>query len=101
MAFLKTSESGNLYLSVLTIGEMRKGVAALKRRNPAAANEIGRWVDTLESSVEERMLPVARTLPVIDALLAATALRHELILVTRNTQDFESTGVTLLNPWRG
>jgi predicted nucleic acid-binding protein len=106
-----------LFLSVLTMGEIEKGIAALpqtsRRRSlqawleaelrPRFADQIlpvdegvaRRW-GRLAGEVEAR---VGSALPVIDGLLAATALVHELVLVTRNSRDFASTGVQVLNPW--
>ncbi len=104
-----------LFLSVLTVGEIVKGVHLLpdgeKRRR------LEQWLLNLEALFPQRILPIdletsriwgeitARerkngiTIPVVDGLLAATALRHGLHLMTRNTKDFRATGVPLLNPW--
>jgi toxin FitB len=111
MAFLSAAEATGLFLSVLTLGELRKGVRAKRRTDPVAADRLGAWVDTIETMFSDRVLPVdlaiasrwgelsaGRTFPVIDTLIAATALRHGLTLVTRNTRDVESTGVPLIDP---
>lgn len=113
IGFLNAIESARLFLSVLTLGELRKGVAAKFAAHPNAATELGAWVDTIESTFADRVLPVSaltarrwgelsagRKLPVIDTLIAATALTHDLILVTRNTRDVSATGVKTINPWR-
>jgi len=113
MAFLSAADATALFLSVLTLGELRKGVAAKRRTDPVAAGRLGVWVDGIETTFVDRILsidaPVARLwgeqsadrgLPVIDALIAATALVHGLSLVTRNTRDFEATGVPLVDPWQ-
>jgi toxin FitB len=112
IAFLSAAEPAGLFLSVLTLGELRKGVAAKRRTDPAAADRLGAWVDGIETSFAEHVLPVDaaaarrwgelsanRTLPVIDTLIAATAISSGLALVTRNTRDVESTGVALVDPW--
>ena len=102
-----------LYLSVLTLGELRKGVEAL-----AEGDRKQRLLDWLEVEVPAyfggRILPVdtavaecwgrllamtGRPLPAIDSLLAATALCHGLTLVTRNLKDFQHPGLKALDPW--
>ncbi len=114
MAFLGAADADALFLSVLTLGELRKGVAARRRADPAAADRLGAWVDGIETTFADRVLPidataarlwgeiaVGRTLPVVDTLIAATALARGFTLVTRNTRDVAATGVALLDPWRG
>ncbi|HLG86348.1 MAG TPA: type II toxin-antitoxin system VapC family toxin [Alphaproteobacteria bacterium] len=113
IAFLSAAEAAGLFLSVLTLGELRKGVAAKRRTDPGAADQLGAWVDGIEATFADRVLPIDaatarrwgelsanRTLPVIDTLIAAAAISHGLTLVTRNTRDVESTGVPLVDPWR-
>jgi len=113
VAFLSAAQAAGLFLSVLTLGELRKGVAARRRTDPLAADQIGAWVDGIETTFADRVLPIdaatarlwgefsaQRSLPVIDSLIAATAISRGLTLVTRNTRDVESTGVPLINPWR-
>lgn len=113
IAFLSAADAMGLFLSVLTLGELRRGVAAKRRSDPVASSQLGAWVDGIETSFADRVLPVdaatatwwgefsaGRSLPVIDSLIAATAHSHGLTLVTRNTGDVESMGVPLLDPWR-
>ena len=113
-AFLAAADASGLYLSVLTLGELRKGIAAKRRTDPVIADALSVWVDEIEGSFADRILPIdaaiarhwgelsaARPLPVVDTLIAATALRHRLTLVTRNTRDVGTTGVTVVNPWTG
>ncbi len=112
-AFLDAANPAGLFLSVLTLGELRKGVAARHRSDPAAADRLGAWVDGIETMFADRVLPVdaavarlwgelsaGRSLPVIDTLIAATAIASGLTLVTRNIRDVEATGVPLVDPWR-
>jgi hypothetical protein len=113
IAFLSAAEPAGLFLSVLTLGELRKGVAAKRRTDPGAADQLDAWVDGIETTFADRVLPIDavtarcwgelsanRSLPVIDTLIAATAISHSLTLVTRNTCDVESTGVPLVDPWQ-
>lgn len=113
IAFLSAAEAAGLFMSVLTLGELRKGVAAKRRADPDAADQLGAWVDGIETTFADRILPIDtatarrwgelsanRSLPVVDTLIAATAISHGLTLVTRNTRDVESTGVPLVDPWQ-
>jgi predicted nucleic acid-binding protein len=110
--FLDATSGDRLYLSVLTLGELRKGVALRRRRDATIADRLGAWVDEIESTFADRVIPVdaaaaqiwgelsaGRSLPVVDTLIAATAMARDLILVTRNTSDVAMTGVRVLNPW--
>ena len=114
LAFLTATDPALLYVSVLTLGELRRGVQAKRLADAAAADALGAWVDGIETMFSDRVLAVdtavarrsgelsaGRSLPVIDTLIAATALRHGLTLVTRNIADVSGTGAALLNPWRG
>jgi toxin FitB len=113
IAFLSLADAAGLFLSVLTLGELRKGVEAKRRADPAAAGQLGAWVDGIETTFADRVVPIdaetarhwgelsaGRSLPVIDTLIAATAISRGLILVTRNTRDVEATGVPLVDPWQ-
>jgi predicted nucleic acid-binding protein len=113
MGFLSAADAAGLFLSVLTLGELRKGVEAKRRTDRVGADQLGAWVDAIETSFADRVLPVdaaaarrwgelsaGRSLPVIDTLIAATAIGHGLTLVTRNTRDVESTRVPLVDPWQ-
>lgn len=104
-----------LFLSVLTVGEIVKGVQLLAKGNKR--HRLEQWLADLERFFAPRILPVDTetgriwgeitasaqkqgvSIPAVDGLIAATALRHGLRLMTRNTQDFRQTGVLLWNPW--
>jgi predicted nucleic acid-binding protein len=110
--WMASAPSGELYLSVLTVGEIRRGVQRLRRRDPGQAEAYEEWLETLGRDYAERLLPVTAEVaeewgritagdpvPAIDGLIAATAKVAGMTLVTRNTSDVESTGVRLLNPF--
>jgi predicted nucleic acid-binding protein len=111
-AWLEEVPDTALHLSVLVLGEIRKGIDILARRDARAASSLERWLAALERDHGERILPVDRLvavrwgaldasgpLPAIDGLLAATALVHDLVLVTRNVKDIARTGVARLDPF--
>ncbi len=105
----------NLFVSVISIGEITKGVELLEdgKRKLALRN----WLQTLERDYISRIIPIdpetahiwgeltavarkrGRTVASSDGLIAATARRHGLHIMTRNTKDFEATGAVLINPW--
>lgn len=112
-SWLKEAEQESLFLSVLTVGEFRKGIERMEHGSRKA-----RLIQFLEKDLsaqfEGRILPIdlevaetwglleaqaGRPLPTVDALLAATALVHNLTLVTRNIQDFGFSKLKLLNLW--
>jgi predicted nucleic acid-binding protein len=112
ISFLKSIDSASLFLSVLTVGELRKGVAAKMRTDPVAAKRFLAWVEGIVVGFTGHILDVDaatarlwgewsgdRPRPVVDTLLAATAVVHGLTLVTRNTRDFTGIPVKLHNPW--
>lgn len=114
LAFLEAVDSSALYLSVLTIGELRKGVAIKRRADPLAAKALAAWVEGLEFGFADRLLGIDaatarlwgdwsgdRPRPVVDTLLAATAVEHGLTFVTRNTRDASGIQVKVHNPWAG
>ena len=104
-----------LHVSVLTLGEIEQGIARVRGRGDRhQASALERWLRDVETGFEDRVLPVtlpvaaawgrqqyAQPLPVIDALIAATARVHGMTVVTRNVKDFELAGVQVLNPFAG
>lgn len=115
LAWLDAQADESLYISVLTIGELDKGIFKMlpsKRKTNLAV-----FVETLISRFDRRILDLdtavlrswgamigslgskGRPMPVIDSLMAATALEHDLTIVTRNEADFSATGVTVKNLW--
>ena len=96
----------------MTVGELQKGSALKRPSDAASAARLTSWIDSVHVQFANRIVGVDlrtatlwgelsanRTRPVVDTLLAATAITHNLTLVTRNTKDVEDTGVHLLNPW--
>ena len=112
-AWISQRPPATLYISVLTLGEIRKGIDALADR--ARKIKLIDWLETeLPAFFTGRILPVdaqvadrwgrmlaaaGRPLPAIDRLLAATALAHDLILVTRNVKDYAGLGLQIIDPW--
>jgi len=104
--------SEEIYLSALILGEIRKGIENIRRRDQPAAEALEGWFQELVATHSDRILSIDQSiaeqwgrfnvpdpLPVLDGLLAATASVYNLTLVTRNLQDVERTGVDCLNPF--
>ncbi len=107
-------ENNSIYISVLTIGEIRRGIEKIHNRDEVAAMSLENWLQQFKKNARGRILPITEAisnrwgminagdpLPVIDSFLAATALEHDLVLVTRNISDVERSGARLLNPFDG
>ena len=105
-------EDRDLFLSTLTIGEIRRGVEAVRTRDPDKARALEAWLQAIMQAFGPRILGIdaavaeswgrisaIRSVPVVDALLAATASMHGLVLVTRNANDVAGLGVRILNPF--
>jgi len=101
-----------IFLSVLTIGEIRRGIESVRRRDPDSAAALDRWLALLTDAHGDRVVPIDRAiteewgrmnvpdpLPVVDGLLAATAQVLGLTLVTRNVADVDGTGIELFDPF--
>ena len=112
MRWLTPVDPESLYVSVLTLGEIERGVVKLARRDTVGASRLADWLAMTKTDFEGRALPITetialewgrsplrRTIGVVDALIAATAIVHGLEMVTRNVRDFADTGVKLINPW--
>jgi toxin FitB len=117
IAWIEGTDESLLYLSVLTLGEIRRGIAVLPQSRRRATLEA--WFDKdLKARFEDRILTIDQevadrwglltaaarnsgtVLPVVDGLLAATALEHNLTLVTRDTGQIPTMGVAVFNPWQ-
>lgn len=116
LAWAQNINENQLYLSVLTFGELQKGIE--KAADSAKRNKLQAWVNhDLRQRFESRIIPITleistrwgmiqgmaeksgKFMPVIDGLMAATGLVSHCIVVTRNIADMEASGVDLLNPW--
>lgn len=113
-AWFESAPDDGLFTSVLVLGEIRRGIESIRRRDAPSALALEQWLRRLTSSFSSRILPVDAAIadrwgelnvpdpvPTVDGLLAATALVHDLTLVTRNTQDVLRTGVKLQDPFTG
>lgn len=105
-------EDDDAYLSVLVVGEIERGIERIRQRDPKSATRLRRWLSSLATQFENRILPVtlpiARTwgkigtpnpIPTVDGLLAATAHVHGLVLATRNVTHIESLDIEWINPF--
>lgn len=110
--WLAAQRSSDLYLSVVTIGEIERGIERALTRDPTFARALSGWLDRVLAWYGDRILQVdlptaqrwGRLTAVLghesaDLLIAATALEHGLTVVTRNVRHFQPTGVSLLNPF--
>ena len=112
-AWLRSVDPGTIYLSVVTLGEIMKGIALKERNDPRAAASLQQWLEQLRHDYAEHILPITdgiasewgriaavRTRGMADGLIAATASRHRKTIVTRNAGDFADLGIPLINPWQ-
>ncbi len=115
LAWLDAQDESKLFLSVLTIGKIRKGITRLDSSKKKF--ELEKWLEKLRNRFSRRILPLTEktflawgkmygeierkgiSRPAFDSLLEATALEHDLIFVTRNVKNFHDSQVTILNPW--
>jgi predicted nucleic acid-binding protein len=112
ISWLRSVEPSTVYLSVITLGEIMRGIALKRRSDPRSAAHLEEWLRKLRHDHSGRILPITDQIAVewgriaalrprgdADGLIAATAIVHDLIVVTRNTKDFDDTGVSMVDPW--
>lgn len=110
--WLSKQAEDEIYLSVVTLGEIERGIEKCRKTDPEFATVLSAWTESLVRHYSDRILPVTTQIACrwgrlsaqmghenADLLLAATALTHKLTVVTRNTDDFAPTGVRLINPF--
>lgn len=110
--WFEATADDDLFTSVLVLGEIRRGVELVRRRDPSGAAALEQWLLRMSETFGDRVLavdaPVADRwgalnvpdpVPTVDGLLAATALVHDMTLVTRNVKDIARTGAPALNPF--
>lgn len=112
MQWLSQRTESELFLSVLTIGEIQRGIAGKRQDAPAFADALSAWLDALLRNYGDRILPVSTDISrlwgdlswrakheVADVLIAATALSRGLVVATRNVRHFDPLGVKVINPF--
>ena len=110
--WLESVDDEVLFLSVLALGEIRRGIEQIRPRDAVQARALERWLAGLERTYRDRLLPITaqiaqrwgrlsaiRPISAVDGLMAATADVHELTLVTRNVDDVAHMGINVLNPF--
>lgn len=111
-AWYDAIDDDSIFLSVLVLGEIRKGIERARPKNPAQGRALEKWLSILARSFAERILPVdqavaeewgrmsaKRPVSTVDALLAATAKVHGMTFVTRNVADVADLGAKVFNPF--
>ncbi|MGO4669768.1 PIN domain-containing protein [Bosea sp. 2RAB26] len=112
VAWLRAIYPLGVYLSVITLGELGRAIGAHRPREPDQAAQLSEWLRKLRHDHHDRILPVCDRVAaawgripspapdaVADALLAATAIVHDMIVVSRRSDQFETMGASVVNPW--
>lgn len=110
--WMRSVDPQAVHLSTLSLGEIMRGIALKQKFDPTAAGHLAEWLRKLRHQHADRILPITDHISVewgriaairprgdIDGLIAATAIVHDLVVVTRNIADFADTGADVVNPW--
>jgi predicted nucleic acid-binding protein len=115
--WLDEQEETGLFISILSIAEIRKGIIRIKDSQPSRYNKLSTWLEKLQTRFIDRIIPLNEKtlnswavicgqseakgikLPIIDSLIAATAYEYQLTIVTRNVADFNFSTVKVFSPW--
>jgi toxin FitB len=113
LSWFNAVDENELFISVLALGEIRAGIERVRAYDTTQAKALERWLDRLATTYADRILPISATIadrwgrlsandrpPVVDGLMAATALENNLVLATRNTNDVARTGVGTIDPFQ-
>lgn len=114
LQWISAQQENGLYLSVITLGEIERGIEKRRKSDPAFANDLAAWLESLTSFYADRILAITPGIARrwgrlsvqlghdgADVLIAATALTHGLTVISRNVNYFEPTGVAVFNPFSG
>ena len=114
LTWLRRQDPSTVFISVITLGEIERGIERQRREEPTIARRLESWRDEVIDEFGERVLPVTTDISLlwgrlggehghlnVDLLIAATAIEHDLAVVTRNVRHFEGTGARVLNPFDG
>jgi predicted nucleic acid-binding protein len=112
VSWLRSIDPLKGYLSIMTLGEIMRGIALKQRADPRMAVSLVEWLQWIRQDYGERILPITDQIAVewgriaalrprggVDGLIAATAIVHNLVVVTRNSTDFHDTGAAVIDPW--
>lgn len=112
VSWMRSVDPQAVHLSTLTLGEIMRGIALKQKSDPTTAGHLAEWLRKLRHQHADRILPITDHISVewgriaairprgdIDGLIAATAIVHDLVVVTRNIADFADTGADVVNPW--
>jgi len=110
--WLRSVNPAIVYLSVITLGEIMRGIAMRQKSDPRAAASLAAWLEVLRRDHADRILPIDDRIAIewgriaalrprgeADGLIAATAIVHDFVIVTRNVKDFDDLRVSLIDPW--